>query len=260
MGRTRVRVRHILIPKRGNTRRECEDALSANLEALRFAIADGATEAYDSRRWARLLCRAWTSATSAGLAETDLLDGLRRIGVRFRSNRSRGPVPWYVEAKLEQGSFATFLGLELMPVNAARGTWQATAVGDCCLAEFTSGMFRGSFPLEQPEEFGSHPHALPTRAVLDEDLCPSARRRTGTYGPGDAFALMTDAVAQWFLAHVALQPEKVSHLLQLLREDITGLRGVLIDARDDGQLRNDDIGMLFIECLSGPVTTLAVSP
>jgi hypothetical protein len=169
-------------------------------------------------------------------------------------------VPWYVEAKAEQGSFATFLGLELMPVNAVEGTWQATAIGDCCLAEFTSGMFRGSFPLEKPEEFGSHPQAVPTRALLDQDLCASARRKTGTYGPGDAFALMTDAVAHWFLAHVALHPEKLSDFLQLLREDITGLCDGLMDARDAGQLRNDDIGLLFIECLPAPITTLAATP
>jgi hypothetical protein len=136
-------------------------------------------------------------------------------------------VPWYVEAKAEQGSFATFLGLELMPVNAVEGTWQATAIGDCC---------------------------------LDQDLCASARRKTGTYGPGDAFALMTDAVAHWFLAHVALHPEKLSDFLQLLREDITGLCDGLMDARDAGQLRNDDIGLLFIECLPAPITTLAATP
>jgi hypothetical protein len=169
-------------------------------------------------------------------------------------------VPWYVEAKAEQGSFATFLGLELMPVSDVRGRWQAIAIGDCCLVEFTLGMFRGSFPLDQPEEFGSHPRALPTREVLDQDLCASARRRTGMYGPGDAFALMTDAVAHWFLAQVALNPERVSHLLQLLREDIIGLRDTLIDAREDGRLRNDDIGLLFIECLPAPITTLAASP
>jgi hypothetical protein len=253
-------MRHILVPKRGSTPRECEDAFSANLEALRFAIADGATEAYDSRRWARLLCRAWASSTSAGLAEADLLDGLRRLGVRFRRSRSQDAVPWYVEAKAEQGSFATFLGLELMPVSAVGGTWQATAIGDCCLAEFTSGMFRGSFPLERPEEFGSHPQAVPSRAVLNQDLCASARRKSGTYGPGDAFALMTDAVAHWFLAHVALHPGKLSDFLQRLREDTTGLCDGLMDAREAGQLRNDDIGLLFIECLPGPITTWAATP
>lgn len=231
-----------------------------NLEALRFAIADGATEAYDSRRWARLLCRAWTSATTAGLSDADLLDGLRRMGVRFSGSRPHGSVPWYVEAKVEQGSFATFLGLELMPLGAERGNWQAIAIGDCCLLEFASGVFSGSFPLDQPHEFGSHPHALPTRAVLNEHIRASARRRTGTYGPGNAFALMTDAVAHWFLAHVVLHPEAVSHVLQLLRDDLTGLRDTLTDARESGRLRNDDIGVLFIECLPPRIKASAVSP
>lgn len=157
-------------------------------------------------------------------------------------------MPWYVEAKAAQGSYATFLGLELKPPIAGPANWQAIAVGDCCLAEFRCGLFRGCFPLEHPQAFGSHPYALPSRAPDSEGIRGSVRRRTGTYGPGDAFALMTDAVAQWFLAHVAAHPQEVSRVIRLLREDISALRDCLIDAREQGRLRNDDVTVLFVEC------------
>ena len=55
----KVSLRQFLHPKTGHTPAECEDAIAYNLGNNRFAIADGATEAFDARNWAEQLVVSW---------------------------------------------------------------------------------------------------------------------------------------------------------------------------------------------------------
>src|SRR6185295_9053535 len=73
----------ILLSKADAPFSECEDAIAADGEHLRFAVADGATEGFDSRRWARYLTRAWISPTSVPLASSDLVERIRALGARL---------------------------------------------------------------------------------------------------------------------------------------------------------------------------------
>jgi len=108
-----------------------EDAAHVRAEAwpVRAAVADGATESAFAGAWAeRLAC---------GVVEEDATtpEALRRAVPAWQAawrdavrERAAGR-PWYVEAKAEEGAFATLLGLSLR----AGGQWRAVGVGDCCL-------------------------------------------------------------------------------------------------------------------------------
>lgn len=239
--------RRTLLPKRGSTQRECEDAVSCNEQARRFAIADGATEAFDSRRWARYLCHAWTSLPHGEPSDAVYLRGLGQLAARFNRTSRSGPKPWFVEAKAEQGSFATFLGVELSPVDASGGTWQATAVGDCCLFIFVADALQTAFPIEDAESFGSHPAAVPTLSSGHMDLRAAVRRTAGIYQSGDSFLLATDAASQWLLRMYSAEPPFVARLLACLRSCPDEFLSEIEEARDSGLMRNDDVGLLLIE-------------
>src|SRR5437763_458503 len=66
--RWRVESSLFVLPKGGAGVEECEDAAAASEEALAFAVADGATEAFDARRWARRLAEGWVREAPAAAA------------------------------------------------------------------------------------------------------------------------------------------------------------------------------------------------
>src|SRR5213595_4216875 len=62
-----LQVQQFLLPKDGAEASECEDAIGVNMAAGRFAVADGATEAFDARSWAQLLAEGWVACEPATL-------------------------------------------------------------------------------------------------------------------------------------------------------------------------------------------------
>lgn len=239
-------VRCLLLPKRGSSGVECEDACAANQRLLRFAIADGATEAFDSRRWARYLVRAWAHPSVTEPTEDDYLAGLRHMCDRFARRLQGSSLPWFVAAKAAEGSFATFLGIRLIPDGAGGGTWEALAVGDSCLFVFSAGVPQTSFPISDPAAFGSHPHAIPSRVTSELALVELVQRGAGHFGPGDRLLLATDAAAQWIL-RCRDTDETGALLSSRLAADDAGLKSLIEQARSDGGIRNDDVGLLFVD-------------
>ena len=62
MSSLQIIARQFVLPKEGSAADECEDAVAQSADASRFALADGATEAFDARRWAESLAEAWVEA------------------------------------------------------------------------------------------------------------------------------------------------------------------------------------------------------
>src|SRR5436309_10873140 len=87
-GRNWLVITSALLPKAESVGAECEDAIAINRPLGRFAVADGATEGFDSRRWARYLVKGWTSRTSAGLSDSLLPDGVALLGAELRKRWS----------------------------------------------------------------------------------------------------------------------------------------------------------------------------
>jgi hypothetical protein len=180
-------------PKPGNAGGENEDATALDAGALRFAVADGATEAWQSGGWASHLAAefvrrpptpgdfpAWLTAARGGWTPP------------------AAGTAWYVEVKQEQGSFATLLGLEFrQPKNTPGLTWKAVAIGDSCLLVLRGGRFEVAFPLATVSEFGSRPALVPSST---EVRCPKPEWLAGRAEPGDLFILATDAVARYLLS------------------------------------------------------------
>jgi len=240
-------------PKWGNSEEEYEDAFAPASEGvvegahLRFAVADGATEAAFSKLWARLLVagylKGWISTRGH-----DTRDGLPRLGRIWRRRVSRKPLPWYGEHKRQQGSFAALIGLELSSSeNSESGTWRSYAVGDCCLFHVRGDRLLGSFPIEDPDEFGSRPVLLSSNADRNGVALASAATAWGDWAAGDVFHLMSDALACWFLTeHRAGEPPW--HLARAFgtsdAED--EFPDWISRLRAEHELRNDDVTLFRI--------------
>jgi hypothetical protein len=239
--------RRFQAPRRGASLEQCEDAAAADLERGRFAVADGASESSHAGLWARLLVEDFTR----GLAGWP--DGLpplqRRWSEEVDPRPGDPPLPWYLEDRLRQGAFATFLGLAVEPaaeLNGQAWRWRALAVGDSCLFHVRQGGLLRSFPLEHPAEFTSSPWLVGSRTTMR-----GVDRAEGDGQVGDRLWLMTDALALWFLheCKAGSQPPPWQELEALLADDGPERFADWVEGRRRARaLRDDDVTGLVV-CL-----------
>jgi len=181
------------VPKAGSRAAENEDATVADAKRVRFAIADGATEGWQSGGWARHLAKAYVDQPPGPPDFTNWLDAARTAWAPPTPKAER----WYTEEKAEQGSFATLLGLEFRLATDPPGlVWKAVAVGDSCLFVIRNEKLEVAFPLTDAAAFGNEPPLVPS--ATDRE-CPEPDWLAGWSEPGDLFLMATDAVARFIL-------------------------------------------------------------
>lgn len=234
-------------PKLGNDPAENEDAAwpsqaTAAPGTSRYAVADGATESSYSRQWAEVLVRGYAEGATRPGALANRMESLRE---RWRAQLPTVALPWYAEQKLQQGAFATLLGVRvtLAPDGAHL---RCLAVGDSCLVVVRRDLLALSWPIAQSSQFGLHP-ALLCSVPLEEARRPPVLGRRIRLRAGDSVFLMTDAVAAWFLAR-AESGERPWHQLQTFGfgEDDAFVQWAR-DLRTRGLMRNDDVTVSIVQ-------------
>jgi hypothetical protein len=235
------------LPKRGHTAEEYEDACAADVPRGRFAIADGASESSFARQWARLLVQGFVQAPAA--APDRWADWLPAQQECWRVDVGDKPLPWYAETKVQQGAFATFLGVTVEPSGLLRRPrWQAVAVGDSCCFHLRGERLRQAFPAKHSDEFGTAPWLVGSRTPPGEALDGKAVRAKGVWHTGDRLWLMTDALAQWFLQQVeaGLAPWQELGALLAAEDPHPAFAAWIERQREAHGLRNDDVTWLAI--------------
>lgn len=226
---------------------ECEDAVGVNVEALRFAVADGATEAFDAGSWARALAGAWAGADDAPLTP----DGFRRWvaaqGALLHRSWEGRALPWYAAEKARAGSFAAFVGIGFEAGARGRLRWRAVALGDACLVRRRGALIRGSMPLSRPGDFNSSPPLVPSHAGLLDAAMSHAVTAEGATEDGDTFLLLSDAAAAWFLQLSDERSALVAELDSLLAaSNREALAELFSRERRAGRIRDDDVAAVRI--------------
>jgi hypothetical protein len=256
----------LCLPKAGNRADECEDALypaagGVRVGArLRFAVADGASEALLSGPWAALLTRHYGRRP----AGDDLDAWFQRAHERWarwlrrylhqRERRGR-PVQWFEEPGLEAGAFAALLGLTLRADGEdGAGEWEALALGDSCLFQTRGGALTAGFPAVGSADLGSRPLLLASRPARNARALDALATARGQWQVGDRFYLMTDALAHWWLREHEAGRAPWAQLDRSCgpRRSRSFPRWVETRRRRR-ELRNDDIALLRIEITAGSV-------
>jgi hypothetical protein len=258
----RLHVDTFAVPKAGNSDDEYEDAsypLWHNRErslgrgVVRVAVADGATEGSFSRQWAEILVRSFCRSRTLRFDETfaraqrewDLwLEGYCRD-----RERNGKPMLWYEEAKLEQGAFATLLGLQFRSkgLKDPDGHWTAVVLGDSCLFQIRGDQLAAAFPLERSDQFSTSPSLVPSRPADTSVVIRRAAVMRGKWRAEDAFYLATDALAAWFLG-VCEEGGSPWHELRDLGTDHSAPFAAWVQQlRRERRMRNDDVTLLRID-------------
>jgi len=233
--------------KLGTNRGECEDALASNLRTGAFAVADGATEAFDSRYWARLLVRAWVRDSTA-TAPPSFLQLASRLGQRVHRKWEHRKLPWYVEEKARAGSYTAFVGALFQTDGEYTFRWQVIAIGDSCFLQIRDGMLLRAVPLSSPQEFWSRPVLLPSNVSGQSAVTSELKTFEGVGEPGDTFVLLSDTIASWLLGSLSADVPTAGKFLRLLSKGCKEELDILTDERRlSGEMRNDDIAAIHVQ-------------
>jgi hypothetical protein len=243
----RVVTKTLWLPKKGNTNEEYEDAafpmesVEVETDSFRCAVADGATETSFSALWAKLLVEGFVNQTPRNESKQKWAEGI-----------ASKELPWYAEQKAESGAYAALLGLVLKSSTDGGGTWEAEALGDCCMMLVRDGEIAEKFPLTESEQFNSSPVLLSSN--LDETAAEKAEeelvRKSGTWKAGDVIYMMTDAIARWAYKRQEEHGDAPFFLkamnTQKEIEELCDVQRGLLDADSRPLMRNDDVTLLRI--------------
>jgi hypothetical protein len=245
----KVRTKTFWLPKRGNSTEEYEDAawpvdpVDCETNEFKCAVADGATEASFSRRWAQLLVKGFEDGTE-----------ITKLAEDWSSEIKEMALPWYAQEKAEAGAFSTFTGLTLLSSGTAGGTYAAKLLGDSCVFHMRGEKLLESMPLTSYECFNNSPALLCSNLSIHDDADAMFTAKNGTWESGDRFLLVTDAIAAWtfkrqlehgdgFKTLFAIEcQEELDKLCQNAREEQ--------DEEGRPNMRNDDVTLLVVEVLS----------
>lgn len=240
-----LQVRQLLLPKLGHDVAECEDVIAFDAQSCRFAVADGATEAFDARNWASRLAQGWVKNEST-LTSEEFREWVATEGRELHDSWNGLSLSWYSEEKARNGSFAAFVGVEL-DLETDSPSWRAIALGDACLLHCRRGTLLKSLPLSRSDNFNSTPVLVASDPAIHEGAMQSVVIDSGSCNAGDALLLMSDAAAAWCLQCFEkndLDPD------ELVRNKQDEELSQFFDAeRLAGRIRNDDLAILRIEIM-----------
>lgn len=233
------------LPKAGSTAEEYEDSFDYSADSGIAAVSDGASNNFESRRWARLLTRAFVRRPPAELTPAQVLDWVASVAAEWSES-----IPWpdltvFEEAKAALGSAATLVGLQLesSPLRKTEGSWRCLALGDSCLFQVTRGQLVRQLPVARSADFGIHPPLLSTKPENSKLIIDELITAHGVWRAGDTFYLLTDAIAAWFLR----ESEQGGSPWQTLSSlDKQSFASFVNDRRARNLMRNDDVTVVTL--------------
>ena len=238
-----LQLRQLLLPKLDQEDSECEDAIAVDTQTSRFAVADGATEAFDARNWAERLAQHWVQRKST-LTLEEFREWVAAEGRELHDSWNGLTLSWYSEEKARKGSFAALVGVELDLKNES-ASWKAIALGDTCLLHCRKGTLVKSLPLKCSESFNSAPVLVASDSSLHETSMQSVVTDSGICQAGDVLLLLSDAAASWCLQRFENKDLDVPEFLSVKSDG--ELQEFFDTERMAGRIRNDDLAIVRIE-------------
>jgi hypothetical protein len=233
------------VPKPGSNTDQCEDAFDFSPGTRIATVSDGASTAFESRRWARLLARQFATNPPGEWSRDELLLWTSRAAETWKQS-----IPWhdltlFEEEKASSGSAATLVALQFEPATgqADARTWRCLALGDSCLFQVREDQLVRALPVEHSADFNLHPSLLSTDAKTNAATLGRLVTSQGTWQSGDRFFLLTDAIAEWFLRKHEAGQAPWEFLSSTGRP---AFESFVHEAQAHGQMRKDDVTVFMI--------------
>jgi Protein phosphatase 2C len=226
---------------------ECEDAIGINTASNRFAVADGATEAFASQSWARQLAVHWTESDCEALTPEDFRSWVANEGQALHDSWSRLRFSWYAEEKARGGSFAAFVGVQIN-LEGFAPRWRAIALGDSCIIELKGRQIVQALPISESASFNATPQLVPSQSSMLDAAFQHVVLGSGMIESGTSLLLLSDAVAAWYLRLVENDDQVRRSFDKLLDEkQDSKLAELFAQERQRKRIRDDDIAIIKID-------------
>jgi hypothetical protein len=230
--------------------------------SLRFVVADGATETYESRLW---VCQLIASFMSPDKVRGSSWPELERASMTtwFTSMQEQwkavAPAPrdFIEQQKMAQGTLATFVGGQILGLDTNRPVWQAAALGDAVLFHVRDGHLVGHFPPLGSADFDSAPEGISTLNKRLTRMSEQLLFQQGRLAPGDTIFAATDAFAKWMITC----EEKGDAGLWPLLGDLAhpSVFTQLVSAQRRAMaMKDDDVTLMRIRLFTQPPNTVVV--
>lgn len=222
-----------------------EDNWAASLDLTCFAVSDGASESYDSKRWSEMLVQKYVS-------NPDFLpDWVHEAVTHYNNKVDFSNLSWSQQMAFDRGSYATLLTLQLAENGAEV---EILAVGDSLAIHCRAGEVLMSYPFNSPEQFDERPQLLSTLSggndfLAEANLFHKRTCKTWHICEGDVLYLLTDAVGQWVLRALSLPLSSVEELAKI--DSVESFLELVLRCRSEGTMKLDDSTMLRLVVENG---------
>lgn len=258
-------------PKEGYSPAEWEDGAAGGTfrserggdpSIVRFAVADGATETYESRRWVDMLISSFLSTDPAGgpgwpeLEHGSMVAWFKAMQAQWWA-AAPTTLDYMEQLKIRQGTLSTFVGGQILNLHTGVPVWQAVALGDSVLFHVRNGKLFKHFPPLRSSDFDSAPDGITTRPEGLGRMGQQLKLCGGSLEPDDIIFVATDALAKWIITCHETGDQEVWPLLGDLVHPRT-FNKIVSALRVAGAMKDDDVTLMRIRPLVEPVSTVVV--
>lgn len=249
------------IPKINESPSDCQDAIAANSQTGRFAVADGVARSFFPAEWSRLLVEQFcfdTSNLNLALLKTrnwqDWLTPIQdkwSISIQEKVSKKTGMASVHLKNSLlsNEPAASTFTGIQIQSNGQGNFDWQGMVIGDSCLFHFRDNKIN-SYLVKSSLDFNYHPEYF-SSVPLGKKHQPTFI--SGTFESGDVFLLATDALAKWIFN----QYERGGTTWSKTWESLVNLRNwkdlytFVTKARENVEtpMDDDDVALIILSCV-----------
>ncbi len=216
-----------------------EDTFRLSPRKNTFALTDGASISYDSAAWSRVVATHYVQHASISRGWLD------ECIAEFNRRHDRDNMPWHQQGAFDRGSFASLLGVRIVPDKEL----QIVAIGDSIAVLCDGPQFSSSFPYQTAEQFDDPPLLLSSERsknplfkddmLLEDKTCVWSLH----HFTSPRLYCMTDALGQWLLAR-GCETTAAIERLNALQTHRAFERFVLAE-REAKRLKRDDTTLLM---------------
>ncbi len=236
------------VPKELNYPDSNEDFFLGSNDKSIVVISDGASESFDSKNWARILCKNFVKVASPSLELNKIFleDFFQSSREEFRLMYEGKNLSWSQQLAFERGNFATLSG-----VIEHDDSVSILSIGDSVALWFDDQSGLESHFLKSSEEFEARPLLISSLESDDihffsNDIAKwTAIQIRKEYIKDNSIYLLTDAIAAYVFK--LREQNKIEEIYSLLRLNQIDLENWVLKSRADRTLKVDDTTIVMIE-------------
>ncbi|MBX8609907.1 hypothetical protein K5D65_22200 [Pseudomonas cichorii] len=214
-----------------------EDSYLFSLDGKVASLSDGASESFDSKSWAAILCS--MSCAGFGVSPESIFQAVKEYSAIYDPSM----LSWSKAMAFERGNFATLLSCEY---NKERSEVEVVAVGDSVIIICEDNEVVRRFPLDNPDQFNERPELLSTRnelnKFLDDPLFNTKHVLVSPVSSRTIVLLMTDAIGHWCYKSIAEGREEWRLLLSI--DSDFKFKKLVLKSRKDRAMKIDDTTLI----------------